>query len=203
MTTSANAMNAFQFSSPMHLHIVNIRGFVNGKFGSQMRAVFMWLLQICLNARSSYLDRDHGRASCHSWTRKGFSCIDHIKDDVCFALVVFFIYCLNVHIFDKRWHGIPVFSDGFGRTILMWVDLGASPTDIFLGGLEDRTIYYSFVVLLPYKPAYIFLKASIRDILPPLSVYNGRGHGYRWTEHCSCAGKSDGNWADTAKQRER
>lgn len=133
MTTSANAMNAFQFSSPMHLHIVNIRGLMKGKFGSQMPAFFMWLLQICLNARS-YLDRDHGRASCHSWTRKGFSRIDHRKDDVCFALLFF---CLNVHILDKRWHGIPVFSvgsDGFGRTILMWVDLGASPTDIFFRG---------------------------------------------------------------------
>lgn len=161
MTTSANAMNASHFSSPMHLHILHIRGLMKGKFGSQMRAFFMWLLQICLNVRS-YLDRDHDRASCHSWTRRATSRIDHIKEDVCFVFV-FLICFLNAHRFDKRWHGIPVLSagsDGFGRTILMWVDLGASPTDIFLGGLEDRTIYYSFVVLFPYKPAYVFLKSK-------------------------------------------
>ncbi|KAI2661825.1 Cyclin-dependent kinase 4 inhibitor D [Labeo rohita] len=63
MTTSANAMNASQLSSPLHLHI-------------------------CLNVRS-YLDRDHRRAACHSWTRGGTSRIEHIKEDVSFHYLPF------------------------------------------------------------------------------------------------------------------
>lgn len=59
--------------------------------------------------------------------------VDRIKEDVSFVFVLLF---LVVPIFGRRWHGISVFStgsDGFNRTMLdlMWVDLGASPTDIF------------------------------------------------------------------------